>query len=130
MGLLLPVVVTLIIGLVELGRVQRWQVTLTAAAHAGALYASKNASSAADTQGVRDRVLAEIDEMSDLGDGHSQPVINVTVGSATGDGYNKQQVDVSVSVTVPPLFTVMGFPSAWVLTETSSSRVLAWEPGS
>ena len=130
MALLMPVVAILVIGLIELGRVQRWQVTLTAAAHAGALFASKNASNAADTNGVKERVLAEIDELSDLGDGHSQPVINVTVGAPTGDGYNKQQVDVSDSVTVPPLFTVMGFPSSWVLTETASSRVLAWEPGS
>jgi len=129
MALLTPLVVTLIVGLVELSRVQRWQVTLTAAAHAGALFASKSKADAEDTQGVQDRVLAELDELADLNDGHSQPVINVTLGAATGDGYGKQQVDVSVSLSVPSLFRVVGFPTTWTLTETASSRVLAWEPG-
>lgn len=130
MALLMPLVVTLLIGLVELSRVQRWQVTLTAAAHAGALFASKSKADAEDTEGVEERVLAEIDELADLNDGHTEPAISVTLGAPTGDGYGKQQVDVSVSLSIPPLFRVAGFPTSWTLRETASSRVLAWEPGS
>jgi Flp pilus assembly protein TadG len=129
MALLMPLIVGLLVGLIELSRVQRWQVTLTAAAHAGALFASKSKADAADTEGIKARALAEIAELAALNDGHSTPVVSVTLGTPTGDGFGKQQVDVSVSLSVPPLFTVAGFPSMWNLKETATARVLEWEPG-
>jgi Flp pilus assembly protein TadG len=130
MALLMPLVVSLLVGLVELSRVQRWQVTLTAAAHSGALYASESTGNAEDTSGVQERVLAEIDELSDLGDGHSTPTVQVALGAATADGFGKQQVTVTVGVSVPPLFRIAGFPTAWTLQETASARVLEQQPAS
>ena len=129
LALLMPIVVVVLMALVELSRIHRWQVTLASAAHAGILYASKSKGYAGDTNAIKDRVLAEINELSKLQDGHSTPSINVSLGAATGDGFSKQQVDVSVSVTVPAMFSIAGFPQPWVLTETASSRVLDWEPG-
>lgn len=130
-ALFTPLVVFLVIGMVEIGRVHLWHVNLAASAFAGALYASQSSTEAADTKAVRKRVLAELTQLPKSKDGSTpSPTITITTGPVAGDGYGKQQVNVSVNLTIPALFTLRGLPTTYTVREQASARILKAEPHS
>jgi Flp pilus assembly protein TadG len=127
-ALFTPLVVFVVIGMVEIGRVHLWHVNLAASAYAGALYAAQSAADAADTEAVREHVLAELTDLPRSTSGTtSTPEITITMGPPAGDGYGKQQVSVSVNVSVPALFSLPGLPKSYTITEQASARILEVE---
>jgi Flp pilus assembly protein TadG len=121
-----PITMFLMLGMVEIGRVNLYRLDLAAAAHAGVLYASQSQVEAADKDGIEDHVLAEL---KGLPDEDLSPTVKVdlTKEGTDGDGYGKQLVSVTVDMSVPALFKLPGLPKKYNLTVQTSARVLTAE---
>jgi hypothetical protein len=118
----------LMIGMVEIGRVHLWHVNLAASAFSGALYGAQSPETAADTDGIREAVLAELTDLPKSATGSTAtPEITVTMGAPYGDGFGKQQIVVTVNLSVPALFAMPGLPTTYTVSETASARVLQTE---
>ena len=118
-----PLTVFLMLGMVEIGRVNLYRLDLAAAAHAGVLYASQGQAEAQDKEGIEDHVLAELTELPD-GDASPKVKVDLTPEGKDGDGYGKQLVSVTVDMSVPALFKLPGLPKRYNLTVQTSARVL------
>jgi Flp pilus assembly protein TadG len=127
LAILMPFTLLLLLAVAELGRVQLWRLDLTAAAHSAVLYASQSTADAQNTEGIKARALADLGSLapgSSTSDGAAVPTVSVLLGTAAGDGFGKQQVTVTVDLTVPALFRIPGFPSTYQLKAAAAARVL------
>ena len=123
LALVLPIMLLLFVGVIDLGRVLYSKLSVTAAAEAGVLYASQTKTNAQDTAGITARVLAE----SSVSVGNT-PTVTVTLSPVNGDGWGMQQVGVTVSQTVTTLFHWVGMPAAYTVQAQVWARILSPTP--
>jgi hypothetical protein len=116
----------LIIGFTDLARAQHARHALAAATHAGLLYAVQDPASAADEGGIRAIILERLDRLQLSG----SPDIAVDLSAPSADGFGKQELTVTVSLTVPAVFGLPGLPPTYTLTERGHGRVLDTQSGS
>ena len=126
-ALLLPVIVVLLIGLIEVGRYTYFAILAANAARAGAQYGAQNTQKALDTPGMRS--AAELDGQSlsqwSVSANHLCSVNGGTLGGcsnppATGTIY---YVSVQVNGTFPSLLHFAGIPNNVPVSGNSVMRV-------
>lgn len=138
-AMILPLLMMLLIGLVELGRLAYFAVEIGNAAHAGAQYGSQSASNAVNTTGISNAAKADgINSISAL-DVSSSVVCSCWTGSVTtstptaaacgqacASGRAVTYVQVTVSGTISPLFnySALGLPSSWNVSRTATTYVI------
>jgi Flp pilus assembly protein TadG len=123
LALTIPILMLLVVGAVDLGRVLYVQVSTAAAAQAGALYASKSKTTANDITEIRNRVKAEMPVVLTKFD--ANPTINKVLSGDNGDGFGRPYVQVTVSVAVAPIFRWTGMPTSYTVTRTATMRVVS-----
>lgn len=116
LAILSPFLLAMALGMVDFGRFSKWSVTVDNAARNGALYGSSSPTAAADSNGIRNAVLQEVQTLEGI------QAANVSVTSSVGkDAQSYQLVTVTVAV---PFTTVVGFPAkSWNIKQTSQMRV-------
>ncbi len=117
LALLLPVLLLIVVGIVDLGRAYRAAVMLTNAAHQGAVYGSSSATAASDADEIRDIVLADAATIGGS--------VAVTSDVDT-DPYGSLRVSVTASYTFTPLFPYPGLPQSVAIVRTATMRVNPW----
>lgn len=128
LALLLPLMLFLFVGAVDLGRLYFMSVEVTGAAQAGALYGIQNPS---DTSGMQSAAtagassLASVSTSASYGcecsDGSS---VTVSCGTTPTCTYNYvNYVDVVSSVQYTPIFRYPGLPSTLTVTREARMRV-------
>jgi Flp pilus assembly protein TadG len=117
-ALVLPVILVLVLGAIDFGRVYFAYVSVTNAARNGAHYASGSPVAAEDAGGIREAVLEETSDLLD-----TSPT-NPSVAVATGtDGQGGLYADVTVSYAFSPIFPWPGLPDSVELDRTVRARV-------
>ena len=118
-AIVLPLLLFLLLGIIEMGRYVRAMVTVANAARNGATYASASTTAASDGAAVRQAVL---DEMSSLETSVSNPVVTTQVGQ---DVRNYSFVTVTVNYRFSPLCPLPGLPAQWQATRSIQMRILS-----
>ena len=139
-ALALPLLVIVLIGITEMGRLAYYNILVGSAAHAGAMYASLNTYTANDT--VHIKAAAE-------SDGQNIPQLTVSPAPPTCNCYNSSSgssttlscalngstcasgthrviyVQVSATGKIDTLFNykALGIPDPWTITRTATVRV-------
>ena len=127
-ALLLPFLLLLFVGAVDLGRLYFMCVEITGAAQAGALYGVQNPG---DTSGMQSAASAGASSLSGItttatygcecSDGSSRSASCGTTPTCTYNYVN--YVDVASSVQYSPIFSYPGLPSTMTLTREAKMRV-------
>ena len=118
LSLILPVLLILALGIVDYGRVYFEYVSVTNAARTGAAFASTNADTAVDTDGIRTAALNDLDSLPN-GSGGSAEVTAITGSDANGDLYAQVTVTKQFDTLVPWPF----LPSDFDIERTVQMRV-------
>ena len=136
----IPVLMFLLIGLIEVGRLAYFTIEVGNAAHAGAQYGALSMSNAADTTGMQNAAKDDgqnsIANLTAVGqyvcacwDGTTQtpsPPTHAACGTAcTGTGRSITYAQVSATGTINALFNygALGLPTSWTVTRTATIRV-------
>ncbi|MBI4320035.1 MAG: pilus assembly protein [Chloroflexi bacterium] len=118
MALLLPMVLLILTGTVDLGRLAYANVSISNAAYVGAQYGSASPDYALDTSGIQNRVIAETTTL------HGMTGSNPSVMSTSGtDAYGNQYVSVSVAFNFAPVVSYPLLPATLSFTRTVTMRV-------
>lgn len=118
LALTAPVLIVLMLGAIDFGRVYFAQVAVTNAAQNGAAYAAQNATSAADTVGIKAAATADTGEL--LQKSASNPAVTVTTGN---DAQGRLYADVKVHYTFTTIFPWPGLTSSFSVDRTVRARV-------
>lgn len=118
LALTLPLLILIILGSADLGRVFYANVTLAGAVHKGAMYASSSIGAAADESGIRSAVLADATTLFDLSP--TNPTVTSTVGA---DPYGFNYVAVTVTYQFRPILPYPGLPGAFTIGHSTQMRV-------
>ena len=117
-ALLLPVLLLIVLGAIDFGRLYYSYVSITNGARNGAHYASSSAQATSDLEGIRDAVLGDTSGLPDTSPS------NPDVGVATGtDGQGRLYADVTVSYTFSVLVPWPGIPETIDMERTVRARV-------
>ncbi len=117
-ALILPVLVLLMLGAIDFGRVFFAYVSVTNAARNGADYASFSSARANDLTGIRAAVVG------DTGDLLNTSASNPQVTAATGtDSQGRLYADVTVTYAFSTLFPWPGIPDTVDVSRTVTARV-------
>ena len=117
-ALIAPVLIILMLGVVDFGRVYFAYVSVTNAARDGADYASQNTTAAGDVTGIKQAALGDTGQLL-----HTSAT-NPTVAVATGnDGQGRLYADVKVHYTFTTIFPWPGLPSSMAVERTVRTRV-------
>ena len=126
-GLMLPFLLLLLLGVIDLGRAYYLSIEVSNAAYAGALYGTQNAT---DTTGMKAAALADVPDLSsgssamtstayagcECSDGtHATSPCPSTPPSCTSPAFLLNYVQVKTSYTYKPLFSWPGIPSSMTL---------------
>ena len=145
-ALTLPVLIVLILGALEFGRVASAAVEITNAAKAAAAYGAQSRATVTDTPGIQEAAVAEVDPLAGLRfattDVHSAvwgrcaslspctgrdsgagPICTTSDCSATGD-HIEAVLTVNTSGTIDPLIHLPGFPSQYTVHGKAVQTVL------
>jgi Flp pilus assembly protein TadG len=115
LAVLLPFLTFMLVGGVDFARVFYYSLTLSNCAREGALYASLDATHAADTTGTQNAALADASEFSPA----------PTVSSVTGtDSSGNPVVTVTVTYSFQTITSYPGIPSPISLVRTVQMRIL------
>ncbi len=114
LGVLIPLLLIIVLGAIDFGRVYFADVTVTNAARAGAQYASASNANAANTAGITAAVGQEAGSLSNA------PTVAATTGT---DSRGKTFTSVSVSYTFQTIFSWPGLPHNVPITQTVKMRV-------
>jgi Flp pilus assembly protein TadG len=117
-ALILPVLLILMLGTIDFGRVYFAYVSVTNAARNGAQYASFSSEAAADSDGIRNAALADTVELVNT----SPTNPNVTVATGT-DSQSRLYADVTVAYTFSTIFPWPGIPDSMNVARTVRARV-------
>ena len=118
LALLLPVLLILVLGTIDFGRVFFAYISVTNAARNGADYAAEGQAATADLDGIRTTALA------DTGDLPNTSPTNPGVAVATGtDSQGRLYADVTVSYAFTTLFPWPGIPDSLDVQRTVRARV-------
>jgi Flp pilus assembly protein TadG len=103
-GVVLPVILLFLVGVIDLGRLGKIADSVSNAARNGAQYAATNSTTAADTVGIRSRAVTEL---QNLGSRYTVNGTNptVTTTQVTYSGTNFVQVTVSFDMTNTAFFS-------------------------
>lgn len=115
LALLLPLLLLMLLVAFNLGTAFYSTVTVVAAAHNGALYGSGGSSLAADSQAIRQVVLADAVNL-----GGTPPTVTSTVSA---DPYGDQVLAVSVAYVYSVPVPFPGVPASYTLSSTAQMRV-------
>ncbi len=118
LSMLLPILLLLLLGGIDFGRVYFAHVSVTNAARNGADYAARGNQSAVDADGIREAALWDTNEL--LGTSETNP----TVTSVTGtDSQGTEYSEVTVSYQFSTLVPWPGLPSSVNVERTVRSKV-------
>jgi Flp pilus assembly protein TadG len=129
-ALLLPVLLLLLMGVIEIGRAAYASIIVSNAAHAGALYGAQNPATAADNAGMVQAALKDGQDLSGL-TATATHLCTCSAGSSAPNcalsdcpsGRLIEYVQVSTSDVFSPLFHYPGLPSSFNLKGQSVVRV-------
>src|ERR1700733_3573620 len=126
MALLLPVLLTLMIGLIEIGRYAYFDILISNAARAGAQYGAQSLIQAADKNGIQ--AAAQSDGLDTMTITSSQQCTCVagTLGGCPAGGVCAQPlvyVQVTATENFNSLFNYPGLPHSMTLASTTTMRV-------
>ncbi|MCH8025659.1 MAG: pilus assembly protein [Chloroflexi bacterium] len=117
-GLMLPILVLLVLGAIDFGRVYFAYISVTNGARNGADYASLGSAAADDLDGIRAAAVADTSDLVNI-----SPT-NPSVSSASGtDSQGRLYSDVTVSYTFTTIFPWPGLPSSINVERTVRARV-------
>jgi Flp pilus assembly protein TadG len=118
LAVLTPVLLLLLLGGIDFGRVYFAHVSVTNAARNGADYAGRGPTSAADLDGIREAALWETNEL--LGTSDTNPSVASQAGT---DAQGAHYTDVTVSYQFSTLIPWPGLPSSINVERTVRSKV-------
>ena len=117
-GLLLPILVLLVLGTIDFGRVYFAYVSVTNGARNGADYAASHCSLSCDEDGIRNAVVADTSDLP-----NTSPT-NPSVSAATGtDSQGRLYSDVTVTYAFSTLFPWPGIPESIDVGRTVTARI-------
>lgn len=131
----IPLLILLLLGSVELGRYVYFGILVGNAAHAGAAYGAYSTSNESNTAGMEAAVTADAQGFGGINatttppstycqcwDGSTGTTISCTSTCTTGS----EQVWVSVTATgtYTPLFSYPGLPTSWTVSRTANMMVI------
>ena len=118
LAMITPILIILMLGVIDYGRVYFAYVSVTNGARIGADYASTDAAAAADTAAIKAAALTDTSDLLD------QTATNpeVTVVTAN-DGQGRLYADVTMTYTFSTLFPWPGLPTSIDIERTVRSRV-------
>ena len=117
-ALLLPILLIIVLGVTDFGRLYFAYVSVTNAARNGAHYASASTEKAADLDGIRGAALADTENLL-----NTSPT-NPDVSAQTGlDGQGKTYTSVTVNYTFETLLPWPGVPDSVDMQRTVRMRV-------
>lgn len=117
-ALLAMVLIILLMGIFEFGRLWYANITVVNAARMGAEYGAQNPEAAQDVAGIQQAVRAELATLFQVDE--DNPAISVLRGT---DPYGQPFVSVTVTYTFRRILPVPGFPGTVRITKTSIMRV-------
>ena len=117
-ALIAPVLIILMLGTIDYGRVYFAYVSVTNGARNGAQFASANASAAADVDGIRTAAIADTSEL--LNTSPTNPDVSVATGT---DTQGRLYADVTMQYTFTTIFPWPGLPQSMNVVRTVRARV-------
>ena len=117
-GIMLPVLMVLVLGAIDFGRVYFAYISVTNGARNGADFASTGAGAAADLAGIRAAVVTDTDDL--LNTSPTNPGVAAVIGT---DSQGRLYSDVTVSYTFTTMFPWPGIPSSMNVERTVRARV-------
>ncbi len=117
-ALILPVLVLLMLGTIDFGRVFFAYVSVTNAARNGADYASFSSVAANDLTGIRAAVVGDTGDLLNTSD--SNPQVTSTTGT---DSQGRLYADVTVTYAFSTIFPWPGLPDTVDVSRTVTARV-------
>ncbi len=118
LALIAPVLIILMLGVIDYGRVYFAYVSVTNGARIGADYASGSATRAADTAGIKAAALGDTTDLLDQSPTNPEVTV-VTANDSQGQLY----ADVTMTYTFSTLFPWPGLPTSIDIERTVRSRV-------
>jgi Flp pilus assembly protein TadG len=118
LAVILPVLLLLVLGAVDFGRVYFAYVSVTNGARNGAQYAALSPEAAADPDGIREAAIADTSDL--LNTSETNPEVTVATGTDSQGGL---YADVTVSYTYSTIFPWPGLPNSIDLSRTVRARV-------
>jgi Flp pilus assembly protein TadG len=118
LALIAPVLIILMLGAMDYGRVYFAYTSVTNAARTGADYAASSSTAASDTTSIRAAAVAETSDL--LNTSASNPSVSVATGT---DSQGRLYADVTVSYEFDTLFPWPGLPSSFDVERTVRARV-------
>lgn len=136
-AVIMPMLIMLLLGLVELGRLTYYCILVGNSARAGAAYGAQSDSYANDTTGMQNTAVADAQGLSAISasatqvcscwSGTTSSSISCTTDVNTACATGNRVVYASVTVTgvFHPLFSYssLGLPATWTITRTAQLRV-------
>jgi Flp pilus assembly protein TadG len=117
-ALILPVLVLLMLGAIDFGRVFFAYISVTNAARNGADYASFSSVAANDLTGIRAAVVGDTGDLLNTSD--SNPQVTSTTGT---DSQGRLYADVTVTYAFSTIFPWPGLPDTVDVSRTVTARV-------
>ncbi len=117
-AIIAPVLLILILGAIDYGRVYFAYVSVTNGARNGAHFASDGPDNAADLDGIRTSVIGDTSELLDISP--TNPAVAVGTGT---DSQGRLYADVTVDYTFSTIFPWPGLPSSFDVQRTVRARV-------
>ncbi len=118
LALIAPILIILMLGVIDYGRVYFAYVSVTNGARIGADYASSSATRAADTAGIKAAALGDTTDL--LGQSPTNPEVTVVTAN---DSQGNLYADVTMTYTFSTLFPWPGLPTSINVERTVRSRV-------
>ena len=118
LALTAPILIMLMLGAVDFGRVYFAQVSVTNAAQNGAAYASQSATNAANLPGIKTAATADTSDL--LHTSATNPTVTVVTGN---DSQGRPYADVKVHYTFTTIFPWPGLSSSFGVDRTVRARV-------
>ena len=117
-ALIAPVLIILMLGTIDYGRVYFAYVSVTNGARNGAHFASGSATAAADIDGIRTAAVGDTNEL--LNTSPTNPDVSVVTGT---DTQGRLYADVTMQYTFTTMFPWPGLPNSMNVTRTVRARV-------
>ncbi|MDZ4278527.1 MAG: TadE/TadG family type IV pilus assembly protein [Dehalococcoidia bacterium] len=117
-ALLAPVLIILMLGIIDYGRVYFAYISVTNGARTGADYAATGPTAASDLAGIKNAATAETSEL--LNTSPTNPNVSAAIGT---DGQGRTYADVTVEYTFTTLFPWPGLPSSIDMERTVRASV-------
>jgi len=128
----MPILMLLLVGAAELGRLAYFSIEISSAAYSGASYAAQNRGTAASTANIATAASKDAANISGLvtvssvacycSDGTAVTCANAATNCVT-PAHISEYVKVSTSVPVSPIFSYPGLSATWTLNGSATMRV-------